>query len=113
MEEFNWKEIVYPCIGISKEGKKVCFSEYGAGHLIEDNNTYKKGYYTKSWAMECFKPYTKPKEKTKLWYWEYKYDKYWNISTYRFSEAKAKKESKNGKTYRKIEALGFIYEDEE
>ena len=51
-----------------------------------------------------------PKPKTKLWYWEY-HDKNWGwyFISKRQSEAWIKK---NYTTYRKIEALGFI-EDEQ
>ena len=111
MKEFDWRKVEYPCLGISKEGKKVCFSEYGVGHLIEDTNDYNKGYYGKNWAMECFSLYTKPKEQIKLWYWEYinEHTNSWCISWYRASEDQAQKLGLG--TYRKIEALGFIYED--
>jgi len=111
MKEFNWKEAEYPCFGITKDKDVVCFSSYKKGHVVESKDHYESGQYSSMWNMEIFKPYIQQKEKTKLWYWEYKYGKYWNISTHRLSEDKAKEESKNGRTYRKLEVLGYIEED--
>ena len=50
-----------------------------------------------------------PKQKTKLWYWEYKSDNgRWFPLWVRLSEEKI---NERHTTYRKIEALGFIEEE--
>jgi len=107
----NWREVEYPCLGISDKGEIVCFSSYRIGHLTDiGKRNHPIGYFSNMWAINDFKPYTKPKEKTKLWYWEYKIIGDWDIHTNRLSEEQVN--DFDNKTFRKLEALGFIYEDE-
>ena len=113
MEEFNWKKAKYPCFGLKFNGKTLaCFSDYKQGHIVSDTeNGYKKGYYREDFIMKNFKPYnlSKKQEKSKLWFWEHKKKNgNWYINTQRFSEKT--RDMLSDKTYRKIEALGFIYE---
>ena len=105
MKEFNWEESKYPCFGIDLDKTEiVCFSSLKTGHRIDD------GFFSNKWNMDNFKPYTPPKEKTKLWYWEHKKENgNWYINTQRFSEGT--RDMLSDKTYRKIEALGYIEGD--
>ena len=104
MKEFNWKTAEYPCLGISKDGQIVCFSSHGTGHAVDDIPEC-----STSWIMSRFKPYTPPKEKTKLWYWEYEdRSNNWLISVKRMTEEQAKDYFYSDKNYLKIEALGCI-----
>jgi len=107
MERFTWEDAEYPCLGISVDGEIVCFSEYGKGHTVARGN---ENFYSALWKMKNFAPYVKPKEKEKLWYWEFKDDEGdWGLTNVRFSEEEVKTFKVN--TYRKLEALGFIYEE--
>ena len=109
MEEFDWKEAKYPCLGIADNGEIVCFSAYKIGHLVSRSDIADRiGYYSRGWGMDSFKPYTKPEERIKLWFWEYKNraENNWCMYTRRLSEKEAKKF--NNKTFRKLVALGFI-----
>jgi len=104
MSNFNWEEAEYPCFGIADNGKIVCFSSYEVGQNIETLNC------DDDWYMQAFKPYTPPKPKTKLWYWEVSNNKGdWFLNTSRYSEEDAKEIFEYG--YRKLEALGYIEED--
>jgi len=104
MKKFNWKEASYPCLGITEGKLIVCFSSYGAGHNLGEGSCY-----SNSWIMENFTPYTKPKERVKLWYWEFKLSNgTWKHSYFRYSDAYAKEHFEE---YRKLEALGYIEED--
>jgi len=101
MEEFDWKEAKYPCLGISDNETIVCFSSYKVGHNI------KNLYCSDNWIMDLFKPYETPKERVKLWYWESQDDKGdWSMTLYRKSEEEMK--ISRNKNYRKLSALGFI-----
>ena len=104
MKEFNWEEVEYPCFGINLDKTEIiCFSSLKIGHRIAD------GYYSDSWNMDNFKPYTPSKFKTKLWYWEFKLSNgTWKHSYFRYSDAYAKEHFEE---YRKLEALGYIEED--
>ena len=66
MNEFNWETADYPCFGIGKSGVVVCFSSYEHGHVVEDTTSHHKGEYVDCWDINCFKPYTPPKPKTKI-----------------------------------------------
>ena len=116
--EFNWKETEYPCLGIGETTNViVCFSSYQCGHVIDNvGSHYSKGEYSDIWGMDNFKPYTTPKPKIKLWYFEYMDDDGdWSISTYRMTEIQVKQRKHNieGIEFRKIEALGFIEVEKE
>jgi len=108
-KEFNWETAEYPCFGVADEvDEVVCFSEYGVGHVGRKNC-----YVSTTWNMALFKPYTQPKPKTKLWYWEYlDIDNEWYLSSVRKTEEEAKERFNNDKSYRKLEALGFIEVEE-
>lgn len=104
MNEFNWETAEYPCLGKSNN-EIVCFSGFEVGHDINDidNNS-------DCWTMSMFKPYTPPRPKTKLWYWEYFYNNQWTFNTTRLTEEVAKRRVYTG--CRKVEALGFIEVEE-
>jgi len=104
-EEFDWKEAEYPCLGIN-DGEIVCFSNYGIGHKI--TNVYDN---SSCWDMSQFKPYIPPKEKTKLWYWEFNKQDMYELYYTRISEEDAEKQFGKFKYFNKLEALGFIEED--
>lgn len=108
MKEFNWETAEYPCLGATDNGVVVCFSKKGYGHRIEHSNTSLN--FCVDWCMDIFKPYTPPKPKTKLWYWEgNNSDGYWGIHGGRKTEEDIQKVFQNN--YRKLEALGFIEVD--
>jgi len=108
MEKFHWGNAEYPCLGIDINGRIVCFSSYGKGHTISEDS---ENYYSTMWRMKDFAPYVKAKEKTKLWYWELKDGSGdWGLTSVRFSEEEIK--TFEVSTYRKVEALGFIYKED-
>jgi len=108
---FNWETAEYPCFGVAAD-EVVWFSEYGVGHVTQQYFALrKKGYFSTTWNMAFFKPYTPPKPKTKLWYWEIMdVDGDWTMYIHRMSEAEIQKVLGNG--YKKLEALGFIEVEE-
>ena len=104
-EEFNWETAEYPCFGIADE-EVVCFSAYKVGHVSKNENAHRVvGYGSTSWNMERFKPYTPPKPKTKLWYFEYYTSGCWYKYNKRITEHTA---SNSFTEYRKLETDGFI-----
>ena len=114
MSEFDWKNTSYPCLGKTIDNIIVCFIGYETGYLVKGENSMQEiGHYSYRWDMQEFKPFQSPKvpkERVKLWYWEVKEKNGpWYINTQRFSEDTIDRLS--DKTYRKIEALGFIYEE--
>jgi len=112
MEDFNWGTTEYPCLGVSNDGLVICFSSYGIGHIVEQGSTKMPyGFFNDSWAMVKFKPYEKPKERVKLWYWYFKgnVSGNWQVTSTRFSEQQVK--TFNNDTFRKVEFIGFIYDD--
>ena len=106
--EFNWETCEYPCFGIA-DGEVVCFSSIEIGHYIDGSSNSVTG-----WIMSNFKPYTPPKPKTKLWYWEFKYadgcNQWWTIFDERLTEEQA--QEKSALDHRKIEALGYICDED-
>lgn len=108
MNEFNWDTAEYPCLGQNiHDNRVICFSSYGVGHYIDDADDC-----SNYWDMKRFQPYTPPKPKTKLWYWEYlNNDKDWILSTIRLTEEQAKEHFYSDKDYRKL-TLDFIEVEE-
>ena len=111
MKEFNWETAEYPCLGknISTHDEKViCFSKYGVGHNVDELFDV-----SHNWDMANFKPYTPPKPKTKLWYFEYlNSDNEWFQSNRRMTEEQAKDYFHSDKNYKKLEGLDFIEVEE-
>ena len=104
MNEFDWETVEYSCLGELQNygGIVVCFSSYRVGHNIDDVDDC-----SNSWDMERFKPYTPPKPKTKLWYWEVLNGSEWEFYVYRATEEYI---SSIFSEYRKLERLDFIEE---
>jgi len=67
MKELNWRKASYPCLGKTIDNVIVCFIDYETGYLVKGENSMQEiGHYSYRWSMEEFKPYTPPKEKTRV-----------------------------------------------
>lgn len=110
-KEFNWETAEYPCLGVDVSGLIICFSSFGVGHTVTNvSNDYYD--YSDKWVMGRFKPYTPPKPKTKLWYWELLDPSGgWFMCEWRMSEHDVQVKF-IGHQIRKLEALGFIEVEE-
>lgn len=106
---FTWETAEYPCLGehVRNKHQIVCFSSYGVGHNIKDAKDCSNSWH----MMEQFKPYTPPKPKKKLWYWEILHQSGdWFMCEWRMTENDVAKKFIGHKIV-KLEALGFIEED--
>ena len=56
----NNQEIEYPFLGISKEGRIVLFRKFRIGIVIfaPKNDVGSQGYFSETWDMVCFEPFT-------------------------------------------------------
>ena len=112
-KEFNWETAEYPCFGEASDGAVVCFSSPSIGHTVVHTQWTYNRLHDSMWFMDDFKPYTPPKPKTKLWYFEYlNSDNEWFQSNRRMTEEQAKDYFNSDKNYKKLEALGFIEVEE-